>query len=49
MKEVIDAFYKERSIVNHHLASFNDLLDRRLQEIVNSTRIGEGEGLDTGM
>jgi len=48
MKEVIDAFYKERSIVNHHLASFNDLLDRRLQEIVNSTRIGEGEGLERG-
>jgi len=48
MREVIDAFYRERSVVNHHLASYNDFLERRLQEIINSTRIGEGEGLERG-
>lgn len=48
MKEAIDAFYRERSIVNHQLASMNDFLNRRLHEIVNSTRIGEGESLERG-
>ena len=48
MREVIDAFYRERSVVNHHIASFNDFLDRRLQDIIDSTRIGEGEGLERG-
>ncbi|RLF47607.1 MAG: DNA-directed RNA polymerase subunit B [Thermoplasmata archaeon] len=48
MREVIDAFYRERSIVNHQIASYNDFLNRRLQNIVNSTRIGEGEGLERG-
>ncbi|MEM2934865.1 MAG: DNA-directed RNA polymerase subunit B [Candidatus Thermoplasmatota archaeon] len=43
MRELIDAFFRERSIVNHHLASYNDFLDRRLQEIINTTRVGEGE------
>jgi len=48
MREVLDAFYKERTIANHHIASYNDFLDRRLQEIMNSTRIGEGENLERG-
>ncbi|HDM08577.1 MAG TPA: DNA-directed RNA polymerase subunit B'', partial [Candidatus Omnitrophica bacterium] len=48
MREVIDAFYRERSIVNHQIASYNDFLKRRLQDIVNSTRIGEGESLERG-
>ncbi|HEC77502.1 MAG TPA: DNA-directed RNA polymerase subunit B'', partial [Thermoplasmatales archaeon] len=48
MREIIDAFFRERSIVNHQIASYNDFLSRRLQEIVNSTRIGEGEGLERG-
>ncbi|KAA0003912.1 MAG: DNA-directed RNA polymerase subunit B [Thermoplasmata archaeon] len=48
MKEVIDAFYRERTVANHHIASYNDFLDRRLQEIMDSTRIGEGENLERG-
>lgn len=48
MKEIIEAFYRERSIVNHQIASMNDFLTRRLKEIVNSTRIGEGDALDRG-
>ncbi len=26
MREIVDSFFRERSIVNHHLASFNDFL-----------------------
>jgi DNA-directed RNA polymerase subunit B len=48
MKEVINTFYKERSIVNHQIASFNDFFNRRLPDIVHSTRIGEGEALERG-
>jgi len=48
MKEVLDAFYRDRTIANHHIASYNDFLDRRLQEIMDSTRIGEGENLERG-
>jgi len=48
MREVLDAFYRERTIANHHIASYNDFLDRRLQDIMDSTRIGEGENLERG-
>ncbi|MFH1101032.1 MAG: DNA-directed RNA polymerase subunit B [Methanobacteriota archaeon] len=48
MKELIDAFYRERSIVNHQIASYNDFLDRRLQSIVDSTIIGQEEEIQKG-
>jgi DNA-directed RNA polymerase subunit B len=48
MRELVDAFYRERSIVNHQIASYNDFLDRRLQNIVDSTIIGEEEGGQRG-
>ncbi len=48
MREVVDAFYGERTIANHHIASYNDFLNRRMQEIMDSTRIGEGENLERG-
>src|SRR5439155_202551 len=44
MRELIDAFFRERSIVNHHIASFNDFLptidnpSSRMQRIVDSMR-----------
>ncbi len=44
MRELVEAFFKERSIVNHHIASFNDFLptadhvDSRMQRIVDSLR-----------
>jgi DNA-directed RNA polymerase subunit B len=47
MREIVEAFFKERSIVNHQLASYNDFLptednpDNRMQRVVNSIRIGE--------
>ena len=48
MKELIDAFYKDRSIVNHQIASYNDFLERRLQNIVDSTTIGQEEESEKG-
>src|SRR3989449_331700 len=44
MRELIDAFFRERSIVNHHIASFNDFLptidnpNSRMQRIVDTLR-----------
>ena len=48
MRELIDSFYKERSIVNHQIASYNDFLERRLQNIVDSTIIGQEEEMERG-
>jgi len=48
MRELVDAFYRERSIVNHQIASYNDFLNRRLQNIVDSTVIGEEENAQRG-
>jgi DNA-directed RNA polymerase subunit B len=44
MREIIDAYFKERSLVNHHLSSFNDFLSEKLQAIVNDTVVGEEIG-----
>ncbi|HKZ48073.1 MAG TPA: DNA-directed RNA polymerase subunit B [Thermoplasmata archaeon] len=44
MRELVDAFFSERSVVNHHIASFNDFLPTidnpgsRMQRIVDSLR-----------
>ncbi len=44
MRELVETFFKERSIVNHHIASFNDFLatednpQSRMQRIVDSLR-----------
>ncbi len=43
MRELVDAFYRDRSIVNHQLASYDDFLSRRLQKIVDNTIIGQEE------
>jgi DNA-directed RNA polymerase subunit B len=48
MKELVDAFYRDRSIVNHQIASYNDFLNRRLQNIVDSTVIGQEEEMERG-
>ncbi len=45
MKELVVSYFKERSIVNHHIASFNDFLssfnnaNSRMQRIVDNARI----------
>ena len=44
MRELVEAFFRERSIVNHHIASFNDFLptidnpNSRMQRIVDNLR-----------
>ena len=48
MRKLVDAFYRDRSIVNHQIASYNDFLDRRLQSIVDSTIIGQEEDPERG-
>lgn len=47
MQEIVDAFFRDRPIVNHHLASFNDFLptpdnpNSRMQRIVDDARVTE--------
>ena len=47
MRELIRAFCKERSVVNHHIASFNDFLptpenpNSRMQRIVDAVRVND--------
>ena len=48
MRNLVDAFYRERSIVNHQIASYDDFLDRRLQNIVDNTIIGQEEEMEKG-
>jgi DNA-directed RNA polymerase subunit B len=48
MKKLVDSFYRDRSIVNHQIASYNDFLERRLQNIVDSTIIGQEEEMKRG-
>ncbi len=43
MRELVDAFYRDRSIVNHQIASYDDFLNNRLQRIVDNTVIGQEE------
>jgi DNA-directed RNA polymerase subunit B len=44
MRELVEAFFRERSVVNHHIASFNDFLptldnpNARMQRIVDNLR-----------
>ncbi len=49
MRELVDAFFKERSIVNHHIASYNDFLptldnpNNRMQMIVDNVRVSKND------
>ena len=48
MRKLVDSFYGDRSIVNHQIASYDDFLDRRLQNIIDSTMIGQEEEMERG-
>jgi len=47
MRELVRAFFRERSIVNHHIASFNDFLptpdnpNSRIQRIMDNIRVSD--------
>ena len=49
MKEIIEAFFKQRSLVNHQLASYDDCIPSsdntlsRMEKIVRSIRVGTDE------
>ena len=52
MKEIIESYFRERSLVNHQLASYNDCIpsvdsqSSRFEEIVRTIRIGTEETVD---
>ena len=49
MREVVESYFKQRSLVNHQLASYNDCIpigdgkESRMERIVRSIRIGSDE------
>ena len=49
MRELVETYFKERSIVNHHIASYNDFLptidhpNSRMQKIVDNVRASPDE------
>ena len=49
MQEIIQAFFKERSLVNHQLASYNDCIPAsentisRMEQIIRNIRVGTDE------
>ena len=48
MRKLVDSFYRDRSIVNHQIASYDDFLEHRLQNIIDSTMIGQEEEMERG-
>ena len=49
MREILDSFFQFKSTVNHHIASFNDLIPHpdnprsRMQRIVDNMKVGDEE------
>ncbi len=41
MKELVDAYFKEHSLIEHQIESFNDFIENRLQRIVDNVGIIE--------
>ena len=54
MRDLVEVYFKERSIVNHHISSFNDYLstldnpNSRMQMIVDNLRVS-AEDIDRGI
>ena len=52
MKEIVDSYFKHRSLVNHQLASYNDCIpigdgkESRMERIVRNIKIGSDEQID---
>ena len=52
MKEIIESFFRERSLVNHQLASYDDCIPSgdnslsRMEKIVRSIRVGTDEEVE---
>ncbi len=43
MRELVDAFYDERSVANHHLMSYNDFVNNWIQRVVDNISVGDDE------
>jgi DNA-directed RNA polymerase beta subunit len=43
MRELLDAFYRERSLANHHIMSYNDFITLWLQDIIDNMKVGDEE------
>jgi DNA-directed RNA polymerase subunit B len=41
MRELVDVYFREKSLVEHQLESFNDFLENRLQRIVDTIIVSE--------
>ncbi|MFP4169583.1 MAG: DNA-directed RNA polymerase subunit B [Methanomassiliicoccales archaeon] len=54
MRDLVELYFKERSIVNHHIASFNDFLstldnpNSRMQKIIDNLRVS-AEDIERGV
>jgi DNA-directed RNA polymerase subunit B len=54
LRDLVEVYFKERSIVNHHISSFNDFLstldnpNSRMQKIVDNLRVS-AEEIDRGI
>ena len=52
MKEIIEAFFRQRSLVNHQLASYDDCIPAsdntlsRMEKIVRGIRVGTDEEIE---
>ena len=52
MKEIIESYFQQRSLVNHQLASYNDCIPStdgkvsRMEKIVRNIRIGTDEVIE---
>lgn len=48
MRDLVEAFFRDRSLVNHQVSSYNDFIptkdnpDSRMQKVIDSVRVGEG-------
>ena len=58
MKEIIEAYFNQRSLVNHQLASYDDCVPssdgsevrlNRMENIVRNIRVGTDEIMDDGL
>ena len=54
MRDLVELYFKDRSIVNHHISSFNDFLstldnpNSRMQKIVDNLRVS-ADDMDRGL
>ncbi|MEC7756325.1 MAG: hypothetical protein VYA94_00655, partial [Candidatus Thermoplasmatota archaeon] len=52
MKEIVESYFKQRSLVNHQLASYDDCIpvgdgkQSRMENIVRNIRIGTDDQID---